>query len=107
MMILKESLYGWGVCDIPMPRAAYDIYSDRRKRKVRLFCPDRRKPVARQSLVSDMSGILIRDVPYRQFFFAKLSFSLLFCIYLYVEQGNARAIRKGRPQINRYNDQND
>lgn len=83
MMILKESLYGWGVCDIPMPRAAYDIYSDRRKRKVRLFSPDRRKPVARQSLVSDMSGILIRDVPYRQFFL--LSFLSLSCfVFIYM-----------------------
>lgn len=83
MMILKETLYGWGVCDIPMPRAAYDIYSDRRKRKVGLFSPDRRKPVAKQSLVSDMSGILIRDVPYRQFLLLSiLSLSCFALIYM-------------------------
>ncbi|MDK2849213.1 MAG: hypothetical protein PWP34_2566 [Desulfuromonadales bacterium] len=34
MIFLKESLYGWGVCNIPQPRVTRDVFADRRMRHV-------------------------------------------------------------------------
>lgn len=65
-MFLKESLYGWGVCDITMPRAASDIFSDRRKRVARIFFSDRRKTDVQHGILSSVSAILIHDFPWIQ-----------------------------------------
>ena len=65
-MFVKESLYGWGVCDITMPRAASDIFSDRRKRVVRIFFSDRRKADVQYGILSSISAIIIHDFPWIQ-----------------------------------------
>ncbi len=82
-MLLKESLYGWGVCDIPMPRAAYDIFNDRRRNNIRNIFPDRRKAAANLGTFWNISKIFIDDVPYRQLLL--LSIFFLSClVFIYV-----------------------
>ncbi len=76
MKLLYESLYGWGVCDIPTPRAALDIFSDRRRRATRISFSDRRKRALEQGMVSIGRGIFIQDVPWTQT--VVLSFVALF-----------------------------
>ncbi|MBW1851060.1 MAG: hypothetical protein JRJ15_06455 [Deltaproteobacteria bacterium] len=66
MRLLNESLYGWGVCDIPTPRAALDIFTDRRKRSAQISFADRRKPALEHGILSIASGLLTQDVPWTQ-----------------------------------------
>ncbi len=84
MMFLKESLYGWGVCDIPMPRATYDIFSDRRKKSILLhFLPDRRNPAVKHDTLLNISRIFIHDVPYLHLLIVSiLSISCIAFIYI-------------------------
>jgi hypothetical protein len=62
-MLFKESLYGWGVCDIPMPRSVHDIFADRRKKNNRLL--NHRRP-EQPGILAFISGLFIHDVPWLQ-----------------------------------------
>jgi len=66
MIIFEESLYGWGVCNIPMPRSAFDIFADRRKRNGRLSIFERRRQTELPGIMSSISGFLTNDVPWSQ-----------------------------------------
>jgi len=84
MMFLKESLYGWGVCNIPMPRATLDVLWDRRKKRARVASLERRRQSERPGILASISGVLVHDVPWFQTlalsFFALLSITFIFLI---------------------------
>jgi len=83
MIFLKESLYGWGVCDIPMPRAAYDIFSDRRQKHIWKFFPDRRKKGIKPNTLLNISKMFIEDIPYLHLLLLSIvSVSCMVFIYL-------------------------
>ena len=82
MMLHKESLYGWGVYDIPMPRSAHDIFSDRRKKNVRFLTLDRRKRNRQQSALAFVSGFLTHDIPWFQIVLTTF-FSLLALLFIF------------------------
>lgn len=82
-MFREEGLYGWGVCPIRMPRAAHDIYSDRRKRTVKIPFPDRRKATSRPWRSSFILRVLIDDFPWGQaVLLSLLSFVMFISMYL-------------------------
>ncbi len=81
-MLLSESLYGWGVCDIPMPRSASDIFSDRRKKKVRSVAQDRRKHYQKGILIF-LFRALEHDVPWLQSVLA-IILSILSVVLVYL-----------------------
>ncbi len=85
-MIFKESLYGWGICNIPKNRSERDIFSDRRKKTLRILIPDRRRKVITQGIVSIFSKLLIRDLPWFDVSLTTL-FSLLFIFSLFLAGG--------------------
>jgi hypothetical protein len=62
-MLFKESLYGWGVCDIPMPRSAHDIFADRRKNNNRHL--NHRRP-EQPGILAFISGLCAHDIPWLQ-----------------------------------------
>lgn len=66
MIIFEESLYGWGVCNIPMPRSSFDIFADRRRRDGRRSIFERDRQSELPSVLSSISGILSNDVPWFQ-----------------------------------------
>ena len=82
MMFLKESLYGWGVCNIPMPRATLDVLWDRRKKRAQISSLERRRQSERPGILASISGVLVHDVPWFQTlalsFFALLSITFIF-----------------------------
>jgi len=82
MMLHKESLYGWGVYDIPMPRSAHDIFSDRRKKNVRFLTLDRRKRNGQQSALAFVSGFLTHDISWFQTVLTTI-FSLLALLFIF------------------------
>lgn len=86
MMIFKESLYGWGMCNIPKNRSERDIFSDRRKKTLRILIPDRRRKVITPGIVSIFSKLLIRDLPWFDVSLTTL-FSLLFIFSLFLGGG--------------------
>ena len=59
----KQSLYGWGVCQIPMPRARKDIYGDRRRSQRPVDFPDRRTSGLLQPFPAVFASILRKDFP--------------------------------------------
>jgi len=81
-MFLKESLYGWGVCNIPMPRATLDILWDRRKKRARISSLEKRRQSERPGILAAISGVLVHDVPWFQTLvlsiFALLSITFIF-----------------------------
>ncbi len=85
-MLFKESLYGWGICNIPKNRSERDIFSDRRKKTLRILIPDRRRKVITQGIVSIFSKLLIRDLPWFDVSLTTL-FSLLFIFSLFLAGG--------------------
>jgi len=82
MMFLKESLYGWGVCNIPMPRATLDVLWDRRKKRARISSLERRRQSDRPGILASISGVLVHDFPWSQTLalsvFALLSIAFIF-----------------------------
>ena len=70
-MIFKESLYGWGVCNIPMSRSVQDIFTDRRKQAIT------------PGIISNFAGLLIRDVPWFSVLLTNL-FLLLFIFSIFL-----------------------
>lgn len=67
MIFLKESLYGWGVCNIPQPRATQDIYADRRGR-AQAVAHEQRLHSASVGFWGVWAGLLKRDFPLGQIF---------------------------------------
>lgn len=63
MPISKDSLYGWGVCQIPMPRASCDVYDDRRIHGVAHDGPERRQEIILQPFSAVCLSIMRRDFP--------------------------------------------
>ncbi len=80
MIIFEESLYGWGVCNIPMPRSSFDIFLDRRKKDGRRSIFERNRQSELPGILSSISGIVANDVPWLQT--ATLSFLALLSILL-------------------------
>lgn len=68
----KESLYGWGVCQIPMPRARNDIYADRRCVQQALTFPDRRTNGLCRPFALVFAAIIREDFPAIQTVFVVL-----------------------------------
>jgi hypothetical protein len=66
MIFLKESLYGWGVCNIPQPRATQDIFAERRKRQVTAES-ERRLGQACVGFWAVWKSLAKRDFPMLQF----------------------------------------
>jgi len=66
MMFLDESLYGWGVCNIPMPRSSYDIFSDRRKKNGRVSIFGKRRQSELPGILTSISGLMTHDIPWFQ-----------------------------------------
>lgn len=65
MMILKESLYGWGVCNIPQPRATLDVFADRRNNAAAAPV-ERRSPGSATGFWSIWVELARRDFPLGQ-----------------------------------------
>ncbi|APG26753.1 hypothetical protein A7E78_02085 [Syntrophotalea acetylenivorans] len=59
----KESLYGWGVCQVPMPRARNDIYADRRCAQQSVAFPDRRTNRFFRPFAAIFTAIIREDFP--------------------------------------------
>jgi hypothetical protein len=76
MMFLKESMYGWGVCNIPQPRASQDIFADRRKKSGAYFPADRRSTATWMGGGALWASFFRRDLPGLQVL-AVLCFSLV------------------------------
>lgn len=63
MIFLKESLYGWGVCNIPQPRATIDIFDDRRKLQNQDIPVERRCYGPPLGFLAMWSALVKRDLP--------------------------------------------
>ena len=66
MIFFKESLYGWGVCDIPMPRSSHDIFADRRRRNASIPGGERRRKDDIRIFLASISGMITHDIPWSQ-----------------------------------------
>lgn len=66
MIFLKESLYGWGVCNIPQPRATQDIFADRRTGSGEAVAVERREPDIPMGLLALWAAAVRRDCPVLQ-----------------------------------------
>ena len=66
MMFPEESRYGWGVYNIPMPRAVGASYPGRRKMTVKTPFPIRRKVASNPWCSSSVFRIFIDDFPWGQ-----------------------------------------
>ncbi len=78
----KESLYGWGVCQVLMPRAHNDIYADRRSGQHQMAFPDRRTNRLLRPFVVVFATILREDLPLLQ-----MVFIVLFAIFMLLSFG--------------------
>ena len=78
MMFPGESMYGWGVFDVAIPRSAQDIYTDRRKRKAKIAFPDRRHAAARLWRSFGIPRIFVDDFPWNQALVASFLSAILF-----------------------------
>ena len=83
MMVLDESLYGWGVCNIPMPRSSYDIFSDRRKKNGGIPLLDRRRRREMPGILTSVTGIISHDVSWYQTFMVS-GFALLSIVFVFL-----------------------
>ena len=83
-MILREtSLYGWGVCDILMPRASRDIHTDRRSKRLLFFGRNRRRKKSREDgFWSILCSILAKDFP-RMYTLLVFLLSILMILLIY------------------------
>ncbi len=59
----KNNMYGWGICQIPMPRTGIDIYADRRKDQAPMAFSDRRSQRLLQPFASVFATSLRKDFP--------------------------------------------
>lgn len=76
----KNNMYGWGICQIPMPRTGIDIYADRRKGQAPMAFSDRRSQRLLQPFTSILATSLRRDFPLLQTGFIALASVLLLLI---------------------------
>ncbi len=81
MELGKESLYGWGVCQVPMPRARNDIYGDRRSAQRPMAFPDRRTNRFFRPFAIIFAAILREDLPALQTVFVVLVAILMLLIF--------------------------
>ena len=77
----KESLYGWGVCQVPMPRARNDIYADRRSAQKAVDFPERRTSQILRPFSVIFAAILREDFPAMQMVLVVLSAILMLLIF--------------------------
>lgn len=77
----KESLYGWGVCQVPMPRARNDIYADRRCAQQSVAFPDRRTKRFFRPFADIFATIMREDLPAMQTVFVVLVAILMLLIF--------------------------
>lgn len=77
----KESLYGWGVCQVPMPRARNDIYADRRSAQMVVDFPERRTSQILRPFAVIFAAILREDFPAMQMVLVVLSAILMLLIF--------------------------
>ena len=77
----KESLYGWGVCQVPMPRAQNDIYADRRSTQQSVAFPDRRTNRFFRPFATIFAAIIREDLPAMQTVFVVLVAILMLLIF--------------------------
>lgn len=68
MIFLRESQYGWGVCNIPQPRATQDIFDDRRKLPHGTAAIERRLYESPKSIWAMWAALVKRDLPVLQVF---------------------------------------
>ncbi len=83
MIVFNESMYGWGVCNISMPRSEYDIFSDRRKKDVRFGAFERRGLNELPSVLTSVSGLLAHDVHWGHTFTLGV-FALLLMTFIFL-----------------------
>lgn len=95
-MFLSESMYGLGMYDLAMPRAAYQTLSDRRRLTKRILFLDRRSKNVRQSILSIVLGLLIHNFPWIQVlvlsFVSLLCFALIYMISKTIPERPARQL---------------
>jgi len=77
----KESLYGWGVCQVPMHRACNDIYADRRSGECQVDFPDRRTNQLLRPFAVLFAAILREDFPVMQTFLVVFVAILMLLIF--------------------------
>ncbi len=77
----KESLYGWGVCQVPMPRACSDIYVDRRCASKAVAFPERRTNWIFRPFTVIFATILREDFPAMQAVLVVLTALLMLLIF--------------------------
>jgi outer membrane biosynthesis protein TonB len=77
----KESLYGWGVCQVSMPRARNDIYADRRCAQKSVAFPDRRTHRLLRPFAVIFATILREDFPAMQTVLVVLAASLMLLVF--------------------------
>lgn len=81
MEIGKESLYGWGVCQVPMPRAQNDIYADRRNAQETVDFPDRRTSRILRPFAAIFAAVMREDFPAMHTVLVGLAAVLLLLIF--------------------------
>lgn len=77
----KESLYGWGVCQVPMPRAQNDIYADRRSAQETVDFPDRRTNRIFRPFAIIFAAVMREDFPAMHTVLVVLVSTLLLLIF--------------------------
>lgn len=83
-MFPEETLYGWGVFGISMPRAVNIHNTDRRKMAIRIPFLSRRKSVSKPFSYSSVSRIFIYDLQWGQaLFLTFLSALIITSIYVF------------------------
>ncbi len=94
----KESLYGWGVCQVPMPRARNDIYADQRRGQQPVDFPDRRTSRMLQPFAVVFAAFFREDFPTLQTGFVVLSAVLLLMIFGLTTRDIAPPIEPAPPE---------
>lgn len=94
----KESLYGWGVCQVPMPRARNDIYADRRRGQQSVDFPERRTSRILRPFGVIFAAMLREDFPALQTGFVVLTASLLLMIFGLTTREIAPPIEPASPE---------
>lgn len=98
MIFLKESLYGWGVCNIPQPRAMEDIFDDRRTSPHGPVPVERRLYVRPVGIWATWAAMVKRDLPVLQVF-SVLAVSLCMIILFGLASFYLPAIVKQDPPL--------
>ncbi|PLX93220.1 MAG: hypothetical protein C0621_08135 [Desulfuromonas sp.] len=81
MRLSRDSLYGWGVCRIPMPRSAVDRFSDRRHDRRRIPFLDRRQRQQQRDELAGIVRLFWSDLPWGRLLVATASVALLLLLF--------------------------